>query len=70
MVTRSLSSDLKPFKITVVSIHPGWVRTDMGGPNASLAPHESVENMINTLRHLDLEKTGRFLNHDGEEILW
>jgi len=70
MVTRSLSSDLKPFGITVVSMHPGWVRTDMGGPNAPLAQHESVESMINTLQNLDFESSGLFLNYDGEEIKW
>jgi len=70
MVTRSLSSDLKPFGITVISLHPGWVRTDMGGPNAPLAQHESVDNMINTLRNLRFEHSGLFFNHDGEPIPW
>jgi len=70
MVTRSLSNDLKPYGISVISMHPGWVRTDMGGPNATLAQHESVENMINTLRNLEFEHTGLFFNHDGEPIPW
>lgn len=48
----------------------GWVRTDMGGPNAPLSPPESVENMISTMRQLTIDHSGRFLNHDGEEIPW
>lgn len=70
MVTRSLSSDLKPFNITVVSLHPGWVRTGMGGPNAPLSTSESVESIIGTLRQLTPERSGSFLNNDGEEIPW
>ena len=71
MVTRSLSTDLKPFNISVCSIHPGWVRTDMGGSNAPLAPNESIESMINTFRQqVGPEKSGCFLNYDGEELPW
>jgi len=70
MVTRSLSIDLKSFGITVISMHPGWVRTDMGGPNATLAQHESVENMVNTMRNIQFEHSGMFFNHDGEVIPW
>ena len=70
MVTRSLSNDLKLFNITVVSLHPGWVRTGMGGPNAPLNTNESVESIVGTLRQLTPDKTGAFLNHDGEELPW
>jgi hypothetical protein len=42
----------------------------MGGPNAPLASNESVENIIGTLENLTFERTGCFLNHDGEEIPW
>merc|ERR550534_1260871 len=70
MVTRSLSIDLKSFGITVISMHPGWVRTDMGGPNATLAQHESVENMVNTMRNIQFEHSRMFFNHDGEVIPW
>ncbi|KAK4015248.1 C-factor [Daphnia magna] len=70
MVTRSLSSDLNSFNITVISIHPGWVRTDMGGPNAPLSAPESVESMISTLKELTFDKSGLFFNQNGEEIPW
>ncbi|EFX70608.1 hypothetical protein DAPPUDRAFT_309362 [Daphnia pulex] len=70
MVTRSLSSDLNPFNITVISIHPGWVRTDMGGPNAPLSSQESIESLISTLKELTFDKSGLFFNQNGEEIPW
>ena len=70
MVTRSLCSDLKPYNITVVSMHPGWVRTDMGGPNAPLSPPESVETMIETIRNISPEDSGQFFNYDGELLPW
>ena len=70
MVTRSLSSDLQPYNITVISMHPGWVRTDMGGPNAPLSPAESIGTMINTLEQLGTDKSGQFLSYDGEVIPW
>ena len=56
--------------LTINLIISGWVRTDMGGPNAPLSPCESVESMISTFKELTFEKSGLFLNHDGEEIPW
>jgi NAD(P)-dependent dehydrogenase (short-subunit alcohol dehydrogenase family) len=54
----------------VVSMHPGWVRTDMGGSNARLSPEESVGGMLDVIAGLTLDDTGRFLTHDGGELPW
>lgn len=70
MVSKSLSIDLLPAKITVISLHPGWVRTDMGGENAPLAPKTSVGHMIATMHQITAEKSGQFLNYDGKHIPW
>ena len=69
-VVKSLSVDLKPQGITVVSLHPGWVKTDMGGPNAPLSIDESVEGMMQVIDTTDIRDTGKFLNYDGKELPW
>ena len=53
-----------------VALHPGWVRTDMGGAGADLDPAESVAGMRRTLAALDASRTGAFLNHDGTPLAW
>ena len=69
-VVKSLSVDLKPQGITVVSLHPGWVKTDMGGPNATVSIDESVRGMIRVIETTDIKHTGKFLNYDGRELPW
>ena len=69
-VVKSLSVDLKPQGITVVSLHPGWVKTDMGGPNAPVSIDESIEGMTQVIHTTDIRDTGRFLNYDGKELPW
>ena len=69
-VVKSLSVDLKPQGITVVSLHPGWVKTDMGGPNAPVSIDESIEGMMQVIDSTDIRDTGRFLNYDGKELPW
>jgi NAD(P)-dependent dehydrogenase (short-subunit alcohol dehydrogenase family) len=70
MVTATLAAELADEGFVCVSLSPGWVRTDMGGPNANLAPEESVRGMLAVLAGLDREDNGRFLNHDGAELPW
>ena len=55
---------------TCVALHPGWVRTEMGGSNADLSVQESVSNMRHTLLSLTPGQNGSYLNYDGEEIPW
>ena len=61
----SISEEFKSKKITVVSFHPGWVRTDMGGPNATLSTKESASSLIKNFENLTFENTGKFFNYDG-----
>jgi NAD(P)-dependent dehydrogenase (short-subunit alcohol dehydrogenase family) len=70
MVTRSLAIDLAPRGITCVVINPGWVRTDMGGINASLEPSESISRMRRIIATLGPEQSGKFFNHTGREYPW
>lgn len=70
MVTRSLSNDLAERGVTVVSVHPGWVQTDMGGEAAAITPERSVADLRALIERLGPEDNGRFFNHDGAEIPW
>ena len=67
---RLASIDLKPEGIAVGLVHPGWVRTDMGGPRAHLSPKESAAGCIAVTDALNLENTGRFWKWNGETHEW
>jgi NAD(P)-dependent dehydrogenase (short-subunit alcohol dehydrogenase family) len=70
MVMRSLAIDLAPRGITCVVVNPGWVRTDMGGPNANLQPEESISALRRLIATLGPEQSGKFFNHTGREYPW
>jgi NAD(P)-dependent dehydrogenase (short-subunit alcohol dehydrogenase family) len=70
MVMRSLAIDLAPRGVTCVLMNPGWVRTDMGGPGATLAPVESVSALRRLIETLRPEQSGRFFHYDGREYAW
>jgi NAD(P)-dependent dehydrogenase (short-subunit alcohol dehydrogenase family) len=70
MVVKSLSLDLAPRGITCVLLHPGWVRTDMGGSGGKLAPAESIAAMRKLIARLGPEDSGKFYNYDGAGIPW
>jgi NAD(P)-dependent dehydrogenase (short-subunit alcohol dehydrogenase family) len=70
MAMLTLSHEVKPRGVTVVLFSPGWVRTDMGGPNAPLSPEASIAGMRQVIAGLTLEDSGRFLNYDGTPVSW
>mgnify|MGYP001570119258 CR=1 FL=1 len=70
MATRSLAIDLAPRGILAVVVHPGWVQTDMGGKEAPMGVEESVRGVRNVVDGLTPERSGSFLEYDGEEIPW
>ena len=67
---KSLSVDLENEGIVVALIHPGWVKTDMGGPNALIERDTSVRGMTEVISNLDITSTGNFYNYDGSIIPW
>lgn len=69
-ITRSLSFDLRRAGISVASLDPGWVRTDMGGRSAPLLPQESVSGMLRVIDHLTIKDTGKFFRYDGAAMPW
>ena len=70
MVMKCLSIDLKPLKISVVTLHPGWVQTDMGGVNGLINAQTSVAGLIKVIDDLSVEKTGQFVDYAGKIINW
>jgi len=69
-VMRNLAVDLRPRGITVLVIHPGWVRTDMGGPSALMGVSDSVDAMRRVIGEVTRADSGSFLNYNGDKIPW
>ena len=70
MVMKCYASELAPEGICVTMFHPGWVRTDMGGPQATLSVAESIGGMRKTIDRLTMDDTGTFKNYDGKPMPW
>ncbi|USH04973.1 SDR family oxidoreductase [Grimontia kaedaensis] len=69
-VVKSLSNDLSSQGIISVALHPGWVQTEMGGPNALISAEESAQGLYVVLEGLEAKDSGGFLNYQGEKIPW
>ena len=67
---RLASIDLKPQGIAIGLVHPGWVRTDMGGANAHLSPEESARGCVAVTDALNIENTGGFWKWNGDTHDW
>jgi len=65
-LTRAMAIDLKDRGITLISLHPGWVQTDMGGPNAEITTDESVAGITALADRLTVEDSGGFFKWNGE----
>jgi len=67
---KSLSIDLAPLGIVTVLLHPGWVKTDMGGPNAWITPEQSVTGMRKVIERMQPSDSGEFHAYDGQRVPW
>jgi NAD(P)-dependent dehydrogenase (short-subunit alcohol dehydrogenase family) len=70
MVAKGLSVDLREVGIISVVLHPGWVKTGIGGSRALLTPAESVAGLRRVLTSLTMEDSGKFLDYRGQELPW
>ena len=69
-IVQGLATDLKRENIPAIVMHPGWVRTDMGGAGADLGPEESAAGILQVIDRLTLASTGQFINYDGKVLPW
>ena len=67
---RSLTHDLKSKGISTLTLHPGWVKTDMGGSNAWISSADSVTGMIKQIEKLSQKNSGQYIDYAGENIKW
>lgn len=70
MITVALAGELGPGGMIAVAVHPGWVKTDMGGDQAPLAAEASADAMLTTVAALTPKDNGRFLTWTGETHPW
>ncbi|NOH79314.1 SDR family oxidoreductase [Vibrio sp. RE86] len=69
-VVKSLSNDLTKDGFTVLALHPGWVQTEMGGPNALIDTDTSAAGLVQVINNADQNQSGKFINYDGSELPW
>ena len=70
MAFKAMALEWRDEGIAVVCLNPGWVQTDMGGPNATITTKESAQGILERMDELTVETTGRFVNWKGEELPW
>ncbi|KAK7881471.1 hypothetical protein WMY93_029880 [Mugilogobius chulae] len=70
MLSMCASLELQKDEVLCVLLHPGWVRTDMGGPNGEMDVKESVEAMLKVMKSMNEKDTGALLDYRGRNIPW
>lgn len=69
-VVKSLSNDLSAHGFTVLALHPGWVQTEMGGPNALIDTDTSAQGLMAVINQLNTTESGGFYDYLGKSIAW
>ncbi|PLK50743.1 SDR family oxidoreductase [Uliginosibacterium sp. TH139] len=70
MVVKAAANEYGPQGATVIALHPGWVRTEMGGPNALVGVSESVEGLRQVIADAGADDNGCFLDYTGRNLSW
>ncbi len=69
-LSRGLFAEMRGRNLTLLTLHPGWVRTDMGGSGAPVSVDESAEGMVNVLLNATGSRRHAFVDYQGKEIAW
>ncbi|MHC8733370.1 SDR family oxidoreductase [Arenicellales bacterium IMCC56312] len=69
-VSVSLANDLSDLDISVVALHPGWVQTDMGGPNGLIDVETSATGLKAILDKAGKAENGKFYDYSGKQLPW
>jgi len=67
---KSVAIELKNQSVGVLIFHPGWVKTDMGGPDALINAEQSVAGMRALIANFSLDQSGSFVKYDGTPMPW
>lgn len=70
METKLLSNYLKKDNVAVLSVHPGWMRTDMGGSNAELDPYDTACRLVELFQNIRQTGQALFIDNEGKEFPW
>jgi NAD(P)-dependent dehydrogenase (short-subunit alcohol dehydrogenase family) len=70
MIHRCLAAELAGQGFVSIVVHPGWVRTAMGGHHAPVSPSESVRGLLSVIARLERSDNGRFFDYTGTELPW
>lgn len=70
LVMMGLAKDYHLDGIAVFMLHPGWVRTDLGGPSAPVPPEESAAGLKRVIEQLSFQDSGKFIDYQGQELPW
>ncbi len=69
-VVKAVALELAPRGVVAIALHPGWVRTDMGGAGADLEPEASVTGMRAVIEQVQSRDSGRFFDYSGKDVPW
>ncbi len=69
-VIKTASLEWGPQGVNCISLHPGWVKTDMGGSEADIEPSVSIAGMRKVIGRANADSNGRFFDYTGEELKW
>lgn len=70
MLGKCLAIDLKEDGISVILLHPGYVRTQMTGGNGLIDPPEAARGLVEQVNNLSLKTSGSFYHSSGEQLPW